>query len=641
MYLFRSFFSYSQAAAFTLGCFALNAQTSEDYIPKDAVSVFSFNNISILQKVSMDELVQYDFMAELQSELFDGSTQGKTLKESGIDFNQKMNVFYGKNDDFEISGFTFGISDKNLLFTVFDDFDRVEGAIEGIEYYNNYFNHLMIRGNSALLIRVDTDQEKLSELADSIWFSRGLALPWYSEEELIYDEEGNIIDPTMIEGMQEPEEDIIIDEEVDGGQEIIVEELDEIEDGETDDLSRNYYELRDSLESELSYARLLTIVDEIYNRNISLKSTDQHFAQQLTHTSDGVFYLDNSRNFKNANEFWYFQTMFPDMYNDLKELYTGNIMLGDIWLNQASVDVKLVANYGDALGTIYEDLNSAKFDKNVLKYIPASNSGYFTYNIDLKKGYDKAFEVIMPILRQERDPRISANVLIADLMNEFVNTDALFNTYKGSMFGTFNGVKRVKTTRIEFTYDEETFEYSEKEVESEEDMPVFTLGFSTARPDIPEKILNHMARLTSQFHNMGKYWVVEDAVLNSLPLYLINRNGLFILTNDEDLAKNHADGYGSAAITAKQAKNAAKSGSVYGYLDWGAILEKLPPEMFSQRQNEILNSMRGKSGILEITSGKTTKQNTVYNMQYRFSGSYDNAGKYLLDLVNSAYILSR
>ena len=99
-------------------------QKSEDIIPKDAVTVFSLNNISILQKVSMDELVSYDFMTELQSELFDGSTQGKTLKDAGIDFNQKMNIFYGKNPEFEISGFTFGITDKEKLFTVFDDFDR-------------------------------------------------------------------------------------------------------------------------------------------------------------------------------------------------------------------------------------------------------------------------------------------------------------------------------------------------------------------------------------------------------------------------------------------------------------------------------------------------------------------------------------
>jgi hypothetical protein len=629
------------SALFTASLTVAMGQQSEDVIPKDAVTVFSINNISLLQKVSMDELVQYDFMAEVQSELFDGSTQGKTLRDSGIDFNQKLNIFYGKNDAFEISGFTFGISSKDQLFTVFDDFDRVDGAIPGVEYYNNYFNHLMIKGNTGLLIRVDADQQKISEMVDSIWYTRGLQFPWeiYDDGELIDDGyDGEPLDDPMNDEPYDMEDG----EYIDGDD--MEDELPAIPEtplASPGDLEKNYYELRDSLETELSRQRLLIIVDEIYSQNINLRRVDSRFAQQLTHTSDGVFYLDNSRNFRNANGLWYFQAMFPELYGDLQSLYTGNVMLGDIVLNESSVDIKVEANYGEALGSIYEDLNDSKFDKNVLKYIPKDNSGFFTYNIDLKAGYEKAYDIIIPILEQERNPRISANVLMVELMNEFINTDEVFNTYKGSMFGTFNGVKRVKTTRIDFFYDEETFEYGEREVETEEDMPIFTLGFSTARPDIPEKVLRHLSRLTSQFKDMGNYWIVEDAVLNSVPLYLINKNGLFILTNDEDLAKNHSNGYGSQSLPKKAAKKARKSGSMYAYLNWAEVINRIPPEMLSSRDREIIESLKGKTGVIELTSSNTTSKKTTYNIQYLFEGNYENSGKYILDLINSAYILSK
>lgn len=609
-------------------------QNSEDIIPKDAVTVFSLNNISILQKVSMDELVSYDFMTELQSELFDGSTQGKTLKDSGIDFNQKMNIFYGKNQKFELSGFTFGIVDKQKLFSVFDDFERKADLVDGTEYYNNYFNHLLIKGNLGLLIRVDSDQEYLSELTDSIWVARGFELPWVYENDEYYDEENATYD----------EEDVmddapVMNEEGDEVEEVIIEDQ-EAEAVETSDVYKNYYELRDSLESELSQQRLVIITREIFLDHKNLKAADSRLAEQLKHTSDGVFYLDNSRNFKNTNSLFYLQAMFPDLYKDLNELYTGNVLLGDISLNEKSVDLKIEANYGEGLGSIYQELNSAKFDKNVLKYIPKNNSGFFTYNIDLKKGYEKAYDIIIPILSQEKNPRISANVLMVELMNDFINTDAVFNTYKGSMFGTFNGVKRVKTKRIEFFYDEETFEYGEREIEAEEDMPIFTIGFSTARPDVPEKILKHMSRITSQFKNMGSYWVYEDAILNSLPLYMINKNGLFIFTNDEDLAKNHSNGYGSESVAGKHVKNMAKSGSIYAYMNLGDMINRLPESMLNDHDYALLSSMRGKKGEIEIISSKTSKQKTVYNLTYSFEGSFDNAGKYLLDLVNTAYLVS-
>ncbi len=608
-------------------------QQSEDFIPKDAVTVFSLNNISILQKVSMDELVSYDFMTALQSELFDGSTAGKSFKDSGIDFNQKMNIFYGKNADYELSGFTFGITDKEKLFTVFDDFDRLESIVPGVEYYNNYFNHLMIRGNIGVLLRVDGNQEKFSEIADSLWLARGNKLPWMNEGDDYY--EGDDL-PIEAEGNLEdaPEEGEIVEE-------VIETPMEETPVALEDDVLKNYYELRDSLESEYALVQLQQIVEELFMNNVNLKQNDPRLAAQLTHTSEGVFYLDNSRNFQNSNNFGYFKMMFPDLYKDLRELYVGNVLLGDIALNAHSIDIDLQANYGEKLGEIYHDLSNAKFDKKVLDYIPASNSGFFTYNIDLKKGYEKAYEVILPILSHERNPRISANVLMLELINEFVNTDEVFNTYKGSMFGTFNGIKRVKTKRIDFFYDEQTFEYGEREVESEEDMPIFTLGFSTARPDVPNKVLNHMARLTSQFKNMGDYWVYEDAILNSVPLYMINKNGLFIFTNDEDLAKNHSNGYGKNAVGKKQAHAARKSGSMYGFVNMEAIINDLPREMFTDKRFELLESMKGKQGEMVLTSSKTTKENTVYHLTYSFNNSFENGGKYLLDLINSAYILSR
>lgn len=628
--MIRSFFSpfWSVLVLNSVMISLVQAQQSDELIPKDAVTVFTFNNISLFKKVSMDELVQYEFMAEVQSELFDGSTNGKTLKDAGIDFDQKLNVFYGQNQQFEIAGFTFGIKDKKQLFQVFDDFDQVESTIPGVEMYSSYFNKLLIKGNAGLVLRVDPSTEKVNEVADSIWAARGYGyfMDGYEEENL--DE----IEEEYTEGSGEftEEEELGMEEESIEG--VVIED---------DVLNKTYWEMRDSITTTLQLAFMQEIENDLFVKGFNLKQKDSKFAAQLLHASDGIFYLDNSRNFQNARSLWGFQALFPELFNDVKDLYTGNIMLGDIFLRENSIDIDFEANYGEKLGSIYEKLNDTKFDANVLKYIHKNNTGFFTYNINLKEGYNKAFDVIIPILREEKDPRISSNVLVAELINDFVDTDKLFDTYKGSMFGTFNGIKKVKSTRIEFFYDEETFEYGEREIVSDEEMPVFTVGFSTLHGDIPEKVLKHFSRMTSRFKNMGKYWIVEDAVLNSLPLYIINRNNLFIFTNDEDLALNHPDGYGSNALGGSVAKTAKKSKFMYGHFDLGIALNNLPREMFNSKQNEMLDSMRGKTGILELTSSKTTRSQTQFKLTYQFEGQYDNSGKYLLDLVNSFYVLSK
>jgi len=604
------------------------AQRSEELIPKDAATVFSINNFTLLQKISLDDLIRYEFMEEVQQELFDGSTSGRTLKDSGLDFDQKLNIFYGKNDLFEISGFTFGIKDKSQLFTVFDDFEKVESPYDGVECYNSYFNSLIVRGTSALLIRVEPTMEKVDAMTDSIWYARGNTNP--------FDTFRNN-DQNLKEG------DDIFNEPVPKENEITANDpLDsEVISGEEDVNQKNYYELRDSVQVELQSDFMERVCNELLIRKISLSIHDNRFAQQLTHSSEAVFYLDNARSLQNAQGLWYFETMFPSLYEDVKELYSGNVMLGDLVLKENAVEFKMEAQYGPDLGSIYEQMNDARFDKNVLKYIPQASTGYFTYNVDMLEAYEQAYKVIMPILEDERNVQISTNVLTLELLNEFVNKDALFNTYKGSMFGVFNGIKKIKTTKIVYSYDEETFEYIEKEVEAEEDMPVFTLGFTTARADIPEKVLNHLSKLTSRFKKKDNYWVYEDAILEAAPLYMINRNGLFIFTNDEDLAANHVDGYGSEALSQREAKKCKKSGFMFGRIDWARAIDKFPRDFFDERQNEIIDAMRGKTGIMELTTSETTREKTIFDLVYHFEGSYENSGKYLLDLLNSIYVMSK
>ena len=170
--------------------FSICFSQSEQLIPQNAITVFSINNLNLLQKISMDDLVKYDFMEEVHQELFDGSTSGKTLKDAGIDFNQRLNVFYGKTDDYEVSGFTFGVNNSSLLFEVFDDFTELKSNYKDVKEYGSFFNNLILKNNSALLIRIEPTAESIDRKTDSIWYSRGNEYPYGGmyEEEILFDE---------------------------------------------------------------------------------------------------------------------------------------------------------------------------------------------------------------------------------------------------------------------------------------------------------------------------------------------------------------------------------------------------------------------------------------------------------------------
>ena len=599
-------------------------QNSEDLIPKDASIVFSLNNISLLKKISLDTLIQYEFMEEVHSEMFDGSTDDKTLKDAGVDFNQKLNVFFGKNKYFEVSGLSFGVKDKRELLFVFDDFEKVNYPNSDALCYASYFNHLIIKGNSAVVLRVDPIYENIKKITDSIWSSRGNG--YFYDEISSESEEG--------------------EDDLDGNMELDASDL-ETDDSELgldskDIINKTYWELRDSIRESLKTQYLDIILKDLLLKGLCLKQSDKKFNEILTHTSEAVLYLDNTRNFQYSKGLWYFKSTFPDLFTDISKLYSGNIITGDVFLKNNAIQVKFDAHYGLELGEIYSKLNSTKFDKSVLNYIHKDCAGFFTYNINLKEGYQQAYRILMPILNMQNDPLVSNSALKVELFNEFINLDALFETYKGSMFGAFNGVKKVKTKHVEFVYDEGTFEYKEIQSEGEEDMPVFTIGFSTKRADISDKVLKYFSKLSPKFKNIGDYWKIEDAIFNSIPIYILaSKKGMLVISNDEDFIINHPNGYGKNALTGKRARIAKKSKFLYGYLNMGEVLSKLPQKLYPQKQRNVLNALKGKEGFVELTTVKTKRTSTKFTLNYYFQGEYKDSGKYLLDLINAAFILSK
>lgn len=563
----------------------------------------------------MDELVKYEFMSEVHQELFDGSTSGKTLKDAGLDFDQRLNLFYGKSNTHELTGFTFGIIDKTALFEVFDDFQVVQSPLAGLEIYGTFFNQLLIKDNKAILIRIEPTMEYIDAVTDSLWYARGNEMPFDFFEEA-------------------PQEEQILNEQTyeDNPNTNVFPEATE------NPAVKNYYELRDSVQVILQQAELARVINEIFEQGINLYNFDPRFAAQLTHNADGVFYLDNARNLDKSEGLWYFQTVLPSLYKDIQELYAGNVILGDLFLRDNKVDFEVEALYGPALGSIYEQMNDAKFDQNVLAYIPAQSPAYFTYNINLEKAYEQAYKVLLPLLSDEKNAQIAMNLLTLELLNEFVNKEALFDTYKGSMFGTFNGIKKVKIKKIQFSYDEETFAYQEVETETEAEMPIFTLGFSTARADVPELVLKHMARLSSRVQRFENYWRIDNAILDAAPLYVVNTGKLLIFTNDENLARLHPNGYGKGALSKKQCKAARQNGFMYGSLDIPKTLDGFPTEVLTPRNAEIVSSLKGKSGQLVLTSSETNAEHTTFKMSYSYEGT-ESTGKHLLDLVNSLYLI--
>jgi hypothetical protein len=605
------------------------SQESENLIPTSASTVFSINNINLLNKISIDDLVTYDFMDELHQELFDGSTAGKTMKDAGIDFDQRLNIFYGKDRIYEVTGFSFGVSDKLALFEVFDDFEFSEHLSNGSERYNSLFNTLILKGTSAVLLRLQPTDEYLVRMTDSLnyyeWDTENL-----DDFNEYLDSQDEVFEEAVVEEVyiMSPSDSIALVYDAIEREELIHSD------------KKSYWEIRDSIAYVLQFEGMNALIEDLIISENSLATIDERFRVQLDKDSEGIFFIDNSRNFSNQGGLWYFQTMYPIMNDDLKELYAENHMTGSLHLDSNEVYFDLTANYGDQLGAIYTEMNNNPLNKDFIKYIPDDAPAYFVYNVDLRKAYDKAYDILLPMLKDNKDNKMVMNLLAIQLLDKLVDKKALFGAYQGGIFGTFNGVQKVMTKQIEYQYDEDNFDYSEIETETEEDIPVFTLGFASERTDLCEMVLQDLSRLTSRIEKKEGYWLVKDAILESAPLYIVCNPKVLLISNDEQFITSHLTGYGKFKLSKKKIKKIKKAGVLYAKMDLGESLNQFPQVFLDSKQKKVLNNLKNNSGSIELSSKDSELSHTLYGLRYSFESTSSKANQFL-DMINTLYILSK
>ena len=82
-------------------------------------------------------------------------------------------------------------------------------------------------------------------------------------------------------------------------------------------------------------------------------------------------------------------------------------------------------------------------------------------------------------------------------------------------------------------------------------------------------------------------------------------------------------------------------GSKFGMQMHLGIDYRIRNTVVEYRENQLIDVTRGKTGSLEFTSSGTSLNKTSFNLTYNFEGEYDSSGTYILDLINSMYVIAK
>ena len=94
------------------------------------------------------------------------------------------------------------------------------------------------------------------------------------------------------------------------------------------------------------------------------------------------------------------------------------------------------------------------------------------------------------------------------------------------------------------------------------------------------------------------------------------------------------------SLSAKKIQRIKKSGVLYANVNLDEALHKFPIDFLDERQKLVIDRLKGKSGVFELTSGKSQVDFTKYQLSYTFDGD-SSSGEQFLDVINSIYIFSK
>ena len=259
------------------------------------------------------------------------------------------------------------------------------------------------------------------------------------------------------------------------------------------------------------------------------------------------------------------------MMNMMQDLYEEMYISAGLNFDKGTVRINYDAHMNDRMMKLTKDVTDAEFNKNFLKYIPQEDMmGYVAFNYNPRALVEGTREIMTPMLNQV--PMYGGMINDGmDILGIIVDEDALYDLWSGDMMLAVTGLQEYEKEITTYEYDEE---FNETAVTKtiKQPFPEFTVMFSYTNQDNLMKIVR-MGERTPFMINKGGYFEVKvpDAPMD---FYMALHEGVFFLTNDQDLVKNRlASGYGKSERLSKAHTNRIVNNAQVIYWDIPSTLK--------------------------------------------------------------------
>lgn len=623
-----------------IGHSSVGQNATLSYIPDSCSYVVNFDLARITTTIAVDEADKFEFIKTITENYLQLNPKAVSLKNVGINYSGHAAFFSGATQANSFSGTIVPIHDEKLFInkTVGDNLIRQallkSGVfVEGPKMY-------LIHDGFFIAATVTAAEQLAFNVADSLFDANGWEKPFrwdfwseggfdFEESEVFIKEEEYIEESPIEEEIYEEEvvEEVIEEE----SEEITVDELMEEVIEFTDDL--RYYEIKDSILFVLSEKQALHFSEVLKSRKNKLLENSKHFRKAMSRASDVTLFLNTTSVY--ANNTYPYSVRRNPFLTGLDSYLQNTWQAGYMNFTSTGMTIDWLNHVGEKMTKVVTAMSKSKIDKKLLNYIPASTNGFMVLNMNTQSAYNEAKKIYLPMLDQSEDPNMMLASAIWSLIDEIIDEEALFDLYYSKAFVSYNGIRDMVVQKTTYDYDEETFEYEERQETGIERIPAITFGMATTRGYLVTKFMNAMAAQENGAVTKEEgYYKMKSGPIPGVTFYLMVQGDIIILTNEQDIIRNNSKGYGKNALSGTQAKKAGNAKLMYAHVN----LENLPQELTELITNpsdrKFIRALSEKPGYIALEMGDMGKSSYALKATYTYHGKQKSGAHYLMEVLN-------
>ena len=323
-------------------------------------------------------------------------------------------------------------------------------------------------------------------------------------------------------------------------------------------------------------------------------------------------------------------------YKELASLYKGTFVSMRMNFNEGEMKMETNLYAEEEMMDLYKGFYKHKFEKDLLKYIDASNLlGYYSFSLNIENTFEGMADMMFPILEQDPSygPMFTAAMGALDVI---IDQESLYELFGGDFVFAVTGIQEYEKVITTYEYDE-NFDATEIQKTEIERLPKFTVLAPFGNRENLMKLMN-LAVKTNVLNQTGNYFSVADTEDLGMNIYLApNDDDILILSNDDELMGTRLNtGFGTDKRLASDQQKWLKKNSQTMFWDVPLTVEILK-KLGMEDENPILTYLSKENAMIDkvvLTSPKKIKGSVYTQMSVTMKDKSENILTQMMNLIN-------